>query len=48
MIGIRGAAVNLFHLWELTESKHMLQRSNSRWDDNIKMDLEPTGVKRLQ
>jgi hypothetical protein len=30
------------------EWKHMLQRSNSRWDDNIKMDLKPTGVKRIQ
>jgi hypothetical protein len=27
------------------EWKHMLQRSNSRQNDNIKMDLKPAGVK---
>jgi hypothetical protein len=30
------------------EWKHMLQRSNSRWNDDIKTDLKPTGAKRIQ
>ena len=30
------------------EWKHKLQRCNSRWNDNIKMDLKPTSVKRIQ
>jgi len=29
------------------EWKHKLQRSNSIWNDNIKLDLKPTGVDQI-